>query len=441
MFDGHGPPVYTAVIAILSATIFHGGQSHTLRTKISELAELQIEQHSNDVLRGSNLIRRQASETPSAARPRRHGERADVSNSSHAYCDFPSELTKYQCGERLAPVFADQIAAQLRPFVDKRLTAEMLDAEIPLGAHNNMHDFIHITIHNGNVSFYPLRDPWKPSDVANNRLYGLLGLLNVYVQSFPLTELPEVDFVYNLGDWPAVPDSDPRPIFSMTRLRQAEVDTWSGIDAGYGHFDILFPSPMFCYWAEEFNNISGFSNGFFDSPPSWEEKDNVVFWRGSNTGFGVRHALVSLGPSMDAADLYFSACIGGHRDETCERHLRPWVRMEDHAVHKYIVDVDGNSFSTRFKNLLLTNSLVFKQKSPYKEWYYDVLEPGVHYIEFERDLNDFGKKIQWAREHDSEAKGIADSAKTTVQSRVTFDDGLCYVHQLLIEYQKLFLFP
>mmetsp|Transcript_59904 Transcript_59904/g.106853 ORF Transcript_59904/g.106853 Transcript_59904/m.106853 type:complete len:436 (+) Transcript_59904:59-1366(+) len=433
MFYRHVPVVCKVFTAVLVASAFDGGHSHTLHAKISERAELQVERHSKDAFRSSKLIRRQASQAPPAVHAQ-HAAPVDVSNSSHAYCDCPPELTKYQCSLRLAPVFVEQIAAQLRPFADVRLTPELLDAETPLGTHNSAHDFIHITIHNGNVSFYPLRDPWKPSDVASNRLYGLLGLLNVYVQSFDLTELPEVDFIYNLGDWPAVSDSDPRPIFSMTHVRHGEVDSWSGINSGHGHLDILFPSPMFCYWPEEFNNVTGMA-------PYWEDKDHVLFWRGSNTGYGYRHALVSLGPSINATDLHFSACCCGDHNETCERYLRPWVQMEEQAAHKYMVDVDGHSFSTRFKNLLATNSLVFKQKSPYKEWYYDLFEPGVHYIQLERDLSDLSQKVQWAREHDSEARSMADLAKKAVLEHVTFDDALCYIHQLLTEYQKLVVLP
>ena len=51
--------------------------------------------------------------------------------------------------------------------------------------------------------------------------------------------------------------------------------------------------------------------------------------------------------------------------------------FKDQAAHKYMVDVDGHSFSTRFKNLLLTNSLVFKQASPYKEWYLIACSPDI----------------------------------------------------------------
>ena len=65
--------------------------------------------------------------------------------------------------------------------------------------------------------------------------------------------------------------------------------------------------------------------------------------------------------------------------------------------YKYQVNVDGTVAAYRFPYLMLGNSLVLKQKSPYYEHFYTHLKPGKHYIPLERNLADLIQKIKWAK--------------------------------------------
>lgn len=59
--------------------------------------------------------------------------------------------------------------------------------------------------------------------------------------------------------------------------------------------------------------------------------------------------------------------------------------------------MDGTVAAYRFPYLMLGNSLVLKQKSPYYEHFYTHLKPGKHYVPVERNLVDLIEKIKWAK--------------------------------------------
>lgn len=65
--------------------------------------------------------------------------------------------------------------------------------------------------------------------------------------------------------------------------------------------------------------------------------------------------------------------------------------------YKYQVSVDGTVAAYRFPYLLLGDSLVMKQGSQYYEHFYVQLEPWVHYVPLERNLEDLLEKIKWAK--------------------------------------------
>lgn len=65
--------------------------------------------------------------------------------------------------------------------------------------------------------------------------------------------------------------------------------------------------------------------------------------------------------------------------------------------YKYQVSIDGTVAAYRFPYLLLGDSLVIKQASPYYEHFYVELEPWRHYVPVKRTLVDLLEKIKWAK--------------------------------------------
>lgn len=66
--------------------------------------------------------------------------------------------------------------------------------------------------------------------------------------------------------------------------------------------------------------------------------------------------------------------------------------------NKYVVDVDGNAWSSRFRRLLNSNHVVLKSTAyvslvaaatnPQPEWFNDILVPWYHYVPIRHDYED-----------------------------------------------------
>lgn len=69
--------------------------------------------------------------------------------------------------------------------------------------------------------------------------------------------------------------------------------------------------------------------------------------------------------------------------------------------------MDGTVAAYRYPYLMLGDSLVLKQDSPYYEHFYMALKPWKHYIPIKRNLSDPVEKVEWAQENDGEAKKTA----------------------------------
>ena len=97
---------------------------------------------------------------------------------------------------------------------------------------------------------------------------------------------------------------------------------------------------------------------------------------------------------------------------------------------------DGNTFSGRFFAFLFSGSLVFKPTA-FTEYFRDWLKPYVHYIPVEMDLSDLESKVQWALEHDAEAKQIAMNGQKFAEAHLQESQMHCYTYLLLLEMARL----
>ena len=70
-----------------------------------------------------------------------------------------------------------------------------------------------------------------------------------------------------------------------------------------------------------------------------------------------------------------------------EIEFMPRVRKEDATKYKYVIDVDGNGWSSRFRRLLAGNNVVLKS-TLYPEWFNDLLVPWYHYVPVKLDYSD-----------------------------------------------------
>jgi hypothetical protein len=157
----------------------------------------------------------------------------------------------------------------------------------------------------------------------------------------------------------------------------------------------------------------------------WEKKDNKIFFRGANTGGGSsprgfspyyqRHRFVQLAnttsetnrtivfadpPSstnfvyasvpiaslnQEIMDVAFVSSIdhdsypGGLDQQVQDYRFDDAAVLNDHWAHKYLLDLDGMSYSGKFFAFLGSDSAVIKS-GVYQEFFSDWIQPWLHYI-------------------------------------------------------------
>ncbi|XP_012864931.1 PREDICTED: KDEL motif-containing protein 2 [Dipodomys ordii] len=106
------------------------------------------------------------------------------------------------------------------------------------------------------------------------------------------------------------------------------------------------------------------------------------------------------------------------------------------TYYKYQVNVDGTVAAYRFPYLMLGDSLVLKQDSPYYEHFYTELQPWKHYVPVKRNLSDLLEKIQWAKDNDEEAEKIARAGQAATRELLQPHRLYCYYYSVLQKYAE-----
>jgi hypothetical protein len=90
--------------------------------------------------------------------------------------------------------------------------------------------------------------------------------------------------------------------------------------------------------------------------------------------------------------------------------------------HKYILDVDGmvSAWSGLYWKLL-SNSLVIKAPTHWEQWYYDQMQPGVHYVALpEYTTESLATVYNWCIKNDAECADIARNGRDLAK-RLTYE--------------------
>ncbi|KAH0578976.1 hypothetical protein H2248_003152 [Termitomyces sp. 'cryptogamus'] len=223
--------------------------------------------------------------------------------------------------------------------------------------------------------------------------------------------------------------------------------------------------------------------------PQWDQKlDERLVWRGSNTGIwhaqdtrwqkAQRTRLVDLARDLNGTvkvllssstedvrvgegieiprgkvnpammDVAFAGEPVGCHEETCLelRRRYEWRRRQgskESGQFKYIIDVDGNAWSSRFKRLITSNSLVFKA-TVYPEWFFDRIEPWVHYVPVQVDYSDVYDALAFFRgglygedRREELARTIANEGRAWSRTFWRKEDITAYVYRLILEYARV----
>ncbi|KAL4079990.1 glycosyltransferase family 90 protein [Scleroderma yunnanense] len=223
--------------------------------------------------------------------------------------------------------------------------------------------------------------------------------------------------------------------------------------------------------------------------PEFEDKtDDRLLWRGANTGIRHDHTRewrlsqrdrlvawandlnntttvlpahlsalerIGVGNQVNKAeinpamfDIAFSGrplfCGEADCKELVEKYdWRASQSIADAGKYKYVFDVDGNGWSSRFKRLITSNSLIFKA-TVYPEWFTDRIEPWVHYIPVKYDYTDVHDSLTFFRgdlagrgSHLDMASQIAKAGREWSKAFWRKEDMVAYMFRLFLEYARV----
>ena len=307
-----------------------------------------------------------------------------------------------------------------------------------------MHGFPRIVIENGRVYAAPSHG-FEDFGRAPHPIVLMVIKLLCFVG------LPDLDIVVNPTD-DAVVDRDSKvriPIWSWSKTR-------SNLD--------LFMPYWTAAWLPEPHNLQ--------SEEEWNQRLTKMVFRGiTNTG----HAT----SAESSSDTYFdwwratwstelwrdaprsriaqlcrnhTLCDAGfykfHKDATeWLRHeiqssglLRPRVSSEEMTrTTKFTMLLNGNGpTASRSVREFGAGTMTFMAQFPDREYWYDAIQPYVHYLPVSRDLEDLIAKLQWAKVHNLESFHIAQEATRFKNAMLTNECVVsCHWAQKLSQYAAL----
>jgi hypothetical protein len=184
----------------------------------------------------------------------------------------------------------------------------------------------------------------------------------------------------------------------------------------------------------------------------WENRIPIAFWRGHTTGgrdYTVeswkempRSKLALLSREnprlLDCALVSFiqgtkEAEMVMRKERLFKSGCDPIIQMR----HRYLIAIDGHTFSSALKWELFTGSLVLKNDSEWEEWFSNALVPYEHYVPYKLDLSDLIDQLDWVRHNDESAKKIALQGQLFAEQNLKTDSVILYTYKTLAAYSQL----
>ncbi|KAI0453895.1 capsular associated protein [Xylaria acuta] len=143
----------------------------------------------------------------------------------------------------------------------------------------------------------------------------------------------------------------------------------------------------------------------------------------------------------DVAFIRFE-CFPQQKDKSCwyldpYMELKESMHMKDQYEYKFLPDIDGNSYSGRFRAFMRSTSLVLKS-TIYAEWHDDRLIPWVHFVPFDNTYVDIYAILEYyLNGHDDDAQKIAEDGRDWAEKVMRREDMMLYVWRLLLEYARV----
>lgn len=122
--------------------------------------------------------------------------------------------------------------------------------------------------------------------------------------------------------------------------------------------------------------------------------------------------------------------------------VTPGMPMGEQYANKYLSDIDGNSFSGRYRGFLLSTLLPIKS-TIYNEWHDSRLIPWAHFVPMDSTYLDIYSIMEYfigytnGTGHDEVARKIALDGKAWAEKVLRHEDMQIYAYRLLLKYARI----
>ncbi|KAG8987720.1 Glycosyltransferase Family 90 domain containing protein [Tulasnella sp. 427] len=226
--------------------------------------------------------------------------------------------------------------------------------------------------------------------------------------------------------------------------------------------------------------------------PQWNSKlHSKVYWRGLNTGpreftkdgmwnltqrprfintanakdgdlfvlpsTESKYEPVGMGERIEQALLneqWVDALFAGQpvqcKDEVCKELQKAFKFVDAEPTYyekqwKFLMDIDGNGCSSRFKRLITTRGLLLKS-TIHREWWTDRIQAWVHYVPVKYDYTDLYDIMAFfkgdidgmgSKGHDDVAAQIGSAGRSWSVTYFRKEDMIAYAYRLFLEYARV----
>lgn len=232
-------------------------------------------------------------------------------------------------------------------------------------------------------------------------------------------------------------------LFGMATVRDAIFD------------DIAVPDIYHASFARDHPGMLGLAD---DRPRRFAAKRPVLYWRGSTTGGTVTLHTMTAFPRVRAVRHARQFCDANNGTIGCDVHftaviqaspatevaavfaddpvLRPvGDRDVDPYPNRFLLDVDGNSFSARLVPFLVSRSVIVRLTSGVRQWFSRWLVPGQHFHPVALDASNLSQVLHSvAALSESEHEAMVARANELARTRLTLDAAQRFMRLALLRW-------
>lgn len=147
--------------------------------------------------------------------------------------------------------------------------------------------------------------------------------------------------------------------------------------------------------------------------------------RGTKWNFTERRDLGDMHPRQ----YFYSDAVPKDNIYTSETN---WIDSKEMVNYKYILDIDGGASTwdaTAWK--LNSGSVILKQDSCWRQWFYDDFKPWVHYVPIKNDFSDIQEKFAWLQNNQEECRIMIGNCMKLFQHIYRFQNTIKYIEKVL----------